>query len=80
MAKSSPKKRSQPAAAQPENVVPKFCNVVNFAKTKDNNYIATMIFADDQNDFSVVLGRIIVSEPHAKEIVKVLSDLIKKKK
>ncbi|MFH1348232.1 MAG: hypothetical protein ABIH58_01195 [Patescibacteria group bacterium] len=65
-------------SSSPEKIVPKLCNVMNFAKDKSGNIIMTLVFKDPMGDQSVLLERIIVDSGHAKEIVSVLTKFIKK--
>ncbi len=77
--KKSEEKTEQIAMlGQPMSAVPKLTTIVNFNKL-DNGYIIISFFSQTTpNVSSTLIETIIVDENHAKEIVKLLQEVIDK--
>ncbi len=67
-------------AMSPDNAKPIFCNIAQFSKVKDDYVLMTLIFAEpDGSGNGSILGRFVIDVEHAKQFVKVLDGVLKKK-
>lgn len=60
-----------------QNIVPKFCNIINFGELNNKSILMTFLFKEPTNDQTVLLERFLIDKEHAKKVVEVLTNLLK---
>lgn len=79
MAKDESANQQQAVLSQPMSSVPKFATAVNFNKLDNGSIIISFFSQTIPNAPIALIETIIVDENHAKEIVKILQEVIDKK-
>ncbi len=74
--KEEAKKLEIKATAPLDKLIPKYCTAINFAVTQDKQFIITLSF--QEGDQHVIIERVAITHDHAKNLSKVLNDLLEK--
>lgn len=75
--------KSIQATGTVDKIVPKFCTSINFQVTNSKLFVLTLTYGESTNDDKnppqqTIIERVIIEHDHAKNLSKVLADLLKK--
>ena len=59
----------------PEKFTPKYCTNISFSVTNKDDVIITLSYME-QNNAPILIERVFIDLPHAKEVSKILNELL----
>ena len=62
----------------PDKIVPKVCTTINFGVTGNNSFVLTLTYNEAPDQTQTIIERVMIEHEHAKNVSKVLSDLLDK--
>lgn len=75
--KKQEKIEQKAVAVNPQTIVPKLCNIINFGKLNNDSILMTFLFKEPTNEQTVLLDRFLIDKNHAKQVIEVLGNLLK---
>ena len=70
------KKEQNVMTTNPQNIIPKLCNIINFEKLNENNIVMTFLFKEPTNEQTILLDRFLIDKNHAQQVIEVLNTLL----